>query len=249
VNTQLADPRGQTTRVQTAHWESMRGQTKLLDLGQGVKLELVFIVPGEFLMGSTDGDDDEKPVHRVQLTKGFWMGKYEVTQEQWKTMMGNNPSQFKQPQNPVEQVSWKDALEFCRKAGGRLPSEAEWEYACRAGTTTKYSSGDSEGDLDAIGWHKGNSGAQSHPVGQKAANAWGLYDMNGNVSEWCQDWRGNYSGSAVIDPVGPSSGQYPVVRGGSWSKSARRCRAAFRDSNNPDNFSNDIGFRVCLDVQ
>jgi formylglycine-generating enzyme required for sulfatase activity len=199
-------------------------------------------------MGSNERDD-EKPVHRVKITKGFWMGKYEVTQEQWEAVMGTNLSRFKGAQNPVESVSWNEVVEFCRKTGTRLPTEAEWEYACRAGTTTKYSSGDSDSDLDGVAWYSGNSGNTTHPVGQKQPNAWGLYDMYGNVWEWCADWYAGsyYQNSTGNDPTGPPSGSVRVLRGGSWFSDPGGCRSAGRVWIYPGSRFSYIGFRVCLD--
>ena len=169
--------------------------------------------------------------------------------------MGGNPSHFKGSERPVEQVNWEEAVEYCRKltakqrAEGllpdgwewRLPTEAEWEYAARAGTT-----GARYGELDTIAWYDGNSGKQTHPVSQKAANAWGLYDMMGNVWEWCADWSGGYPTGSVTDPTGPSSGSGRVNRGGSWYDDAGRTRSAFRFRNAPGNRSNNLGFRPAL---
>jgi formylglycine-generating enzyme required for sulfatase activity len=181
-------------------------------------------------MGSPDSDkgrqvSDEKPQHRVRITKPFYLGKYLVTQEQWEAVMGNNPSHFKGPKNPVEQVSWDDCQQFLRQAqrevgvrGGKfqLPTEAQWEYACRAGSTTRYCFGDDESGLGEYAWYDKNSGNKTHPVGEKKPNAWGLYDMHGNVWEWCQDWYdgGYYANSPTDDPTGPGSNR--VLRGGSW---------------------------------
>jgi formylglycine-generating enzyme required for sulfatase activity len=229
-----------------------------------VGMELVWIPAGTFYMGSADGANDEQPVHRVTFSNGFWMGKYEVTQAQWEQVMGNNnPSNFKGENLPVECVSWHDCVAFCakltaqeRQAGKlpdgyrfRLPTEAEWEYACRAGTTTKYYTGDSGGDLARAGWYYGNSGQTTHPVGKKQANNWGLHDMHGNVWEWCADWYDAYSGAGITDPTVPASGQYRVVRGGSWGSCvANRCRAAYRSSYTPDLRYDDLGVRVVVEA-
>jgi formylglycine-generating enzyme required for sulfatase activity len=160
--------------------------------------------------------------------------------------MGSNPSGFKGPNRPVEQVSWNDAQEFIAKLNAkndgyryRLPTEAEWEYAARAGTTGAYA-----GDLDAMGWYDKNSGGKTHLVATKTANAWGLYDMHGNVWEWVQDWYGDYSAVAVTDPVGPNTGSFRVYRGGSWSNWAQYCRSALRDFHSPDIRYNNLGFRL-----
>ena len=239
------------------------GETMTVDLGGGESLELVWIEPGSFMMGSNNGENDEKPVREVTLTKGFWMGKYEVTQGQWERVMGNNPAYFKGARNPVEMVSWDNCQEFIRKLnaldGGRgpalsavegtpraglfrLPTEAEWEYACRAGTT-----GDYAGNLAEMGWYYDNSGNTTHPVGQKKANARGLYDMHGNVWEWCQDWYQNsYSGLVNTDPTGPSAGEYRVVRGGGWSSLAAYARCATRDRFHPAFSYSDNGVRVVV---
>ena len=214
----------------------------------------VSVPAGTFTMGDANGDADETP-HQVTLTKGFELGVYEVTQEQYEQVMGSNPSFFKGPQNPVEQVSWNDAVEFCRKLSAlpseksagyvyRLPTEAEWEYACRAGTTTKYSFGDSESELGDYAWYRDNSGGTTHPVGQKQPNAWGLYDMHGNVWEWCQDWHGDYSKGSTTDPTGAASGSLRVSRGGCWYDYSVRCRSAYRYRYAPDYRSFNLGFRV-----
>jgi formylglycine-generating enzyme required for sulfatase activity len=212
-------------------------------LGGGVKMELVLIPAGSFTMG----DDTEEPAHKVTITKSFYMGKYEVTQAQWEAVMGQNPSRyrkFKKVNNPVEQVSWEACQAFLKKLDEkfgkfavkfRLPTEAQWEYACRAGSTSKYSFGDQGSDLGEYGWFEGNSlvvgfGRCPHPVGEKKPNAWGLYDMHGNVSEWCADWYdgGYYKESPPDDPSGPSSGSSRVVRGGSSGDFALDCHSAFR---------------------
>jgi formylglycine-generating enzyme required for sulfatase activity len=213
----------------------------------GMKLKL--IPAGTFTM--SEGGE----AHKVTLTKPFELGVYEVTQEQYEQVMGSKPSKFKGPQNPVEQVSWTDAVEFCRmlselpaekKAGYvyRLPTEAEWEYACRAGTTTKYSFGDSESELGDYAWYDENSRKTTHPVGGKKPNPWGLYDMYGNVYEWCQDWYGDYPSGSTTDPTGAASGSFRVLRGGCWNFFSDYCHSAFRFSYAPVIRYYYLGFRV-----
>lgn len=218
-------------------------------------LVLAPIAPGTFQMGSNDGENDERPVTRVTLTRGFWLGKTEVTQAQWQVIMGENPSNFKGGDRPVEKVLWAEAMEFCRKLTARertagrlpdnygytLPTEAQWEYACRAGTTGPYA-----GKLDAMAWYDKNSGKETHPVARKQPNAWGLYDMHGNVWEWCLDWKGSYPGGSVTDPTGASSGTYRVLRGAAWFYGAGECRSTLRYGNASDRRFNHVGFRVAL---
>jgi formylglycine-generating enzyme required for sulfatase activity/serine/threonine protein kinase len=240
------------------------GQNAEVELPGGVKVELVWIRPGEFRMGSPGNEagrfNDEGPQTSVRLTRGFWLGKYPVTQGQWQALMGNNPSHFKQSglNAPVEQVSWTEAMEFARRltererAAGRLPegyvytlpSEAQWEYACRAGTTTRFNLGNSDSDLGRAGWFRGNAQGRTHAVGQKTPNAWGLYDMHGNVFEWTRSWFGNYPGGSVVDYEGPSSGSGRVSRGGSWLNNARVCRSANRYDWGPE--LRNVGFRLAL---
>jgi formylglycine-generating enzyme required for sulfatase activity len=197
-----------------------------------IGMKFAVIPAGEFTMGGGQA-------HQVTLTKAFELGVYEVTQEQYEAVMGKHPSKFKGPQNPVEQVSWDDAVEFCRKLSDlpaekkagyvyRLPTEAEWEYSCRAGTTTTYSSGDSESELVDYAWFANNSGNYTHAVGSKKPNPWGLYDMHGNVFEWCQDWYGDYPSGSVTDPTGAASGSCRVLRGGSFDDRASNGRSAYR---------------------
>jgi formylglycine-generating enzyme required for sulfatase activity len=237
--------------------ESVLGQVAV-DLGDGVKLEMLWIPAGEFLMGSPDSDKDarpdEKPQHRVRITRPFYLGKYLVTQAQWQAVMGSDPSHVKGPKNPVEMVSWNDCQAFLdklnTKSGGRggkfqLPTDAQWEYACRAGSTTRYCFGDEESGLDEFAWY-GNSGGRTHPVGEKKPNAWGLYDMHGNVWEWCGDWLdgGYYARSPVDDPMGPTRGSNRVIRGGGWNGGAGDCRSALRSGDEPGDRDGILGFRV-----
>ena len=239
------------------------GQNSTIEPGGGVALDLVWIEPGTFTMGSPASevgrDGDEGPQTQVRLTKGFWLGKFEVTQAQWQELMGNNPSDFQNAGRdaPVEMVSWDQSMAFCRKLteqeqrAGRLPTgyrytlptEAQWEYAARAGTASPYGV---TGNLEDIGWYSANSGGTTKPVGQKRANAWGLHDMHGNVWEWCSDWFGNYPGGNATDPTGPSSGSYRVSRGGSWYFGALPCRSACRVSRLPGFRDLDFGFRLAL---
>lgn len=223
----------------------------------GITIDMVAVKGGNFTMGCTSeqGSDcykDETPPHPVTVGD-FYMGKYEVTQAQWKAVMGSNPSRFSGcDQCPVENVSWNDAQEFIRKLNEltgktyRLPTEAEWEYAARGGAQRKgykYSGSNSIGD---VAWYYGNSGSETHPVGQKNPNELGLYDMSGNVWEWCSDWYGDYSSQAQTNPQGPSSGSGRVLRGGSWGINARYCRVSSRDNYSPAYRSLDGGFRVVL---
>ena len=222
----------------------------------GMKLRL--IPAGEFMMGSPgteSGRGDDETQHGVSITKPFYLGVTEVTQEQYQKVMGTNPSKFKGPQNPVEQVNWNDALEFCRKLSAmpaektagheyRLPTEAEWEYACRSGTTTAYGFGADASRLGDYGWFEGNSDSKTHPVGEKKPNAWGLYDMHSNVAEWCQDRYGVYPGGSATDPTGATSGSDRVIRGGCWFYGAGYCRSALRIRHSPGGRISILGFRV-----
>jgi formylglycine-generating enzyme required for sulfatase activity/serine/threonine protein kinase len=215
-------------------------------------LEMRPIPSGTFTMGSEHAYLNEKPLTRVTISQPFWLGKTEVTQGQWEAVMGENPSHFKSPNRPADSVLWNDAVEFCRKltqrerAAGRLPegyeyalpTEAQWEYACRAGTT-----GDDFGDLNAMAWYGNNSGDQTHSVERKQANAWGLYDMLGNVWEWCLDWKGDYPGGSVTDYRGPASGIVRVRRGGSWDYADFACRPSNRDGAGK---AGSQGFRLAL---
>jgi len=237
-----------------------------ITLGGGVKMDFVLIRPGSFMMGSEKGTDREKPVHQVTLTKPFYTGVYEVTQAQWKAVMGDNPVMDKSispsavsigDDLPVVCVSWDDCQRFLEKlkekvgAGqtGRLPTEAEWEYACRAGSKTEYCSGDDEGRLSDYAWFGGYTDNKAHPVGQKKPNAWGLYDMHGNVSEWCADRYGDYSADGATDPQGAPSGSARVYRGGSSGFPAMLTRSAYRYMFEPSNGATDLGFRLVVSAQ
>jgi len=225
-----------------------------LDLGKGVTLKLVLIPAGKFMMGDVPEPNSLRHQHEVTISKPFYMGVTEVTQAQYEAVMGTNPSYFKGATNPVEMVSWNDATEFCKKLSEktrqavRLPTEAEWEYACRAGSKTRFSFGDAEEGLGDYAWYFANSGGTTHPVGQKKPNAWGLFDMHGNVLEWCADWFGDYSAGAATDPQGPASGTSRVLRCGAWHLVPVLCRAACRGSGTPGNRSAHCGFRVVVSV-
>lgn len=240
---------GLRRKVESVPWKKSLD----INLGDGVRMKMVLIRPGSFVMGSENGGDDEKPVRKVTITQPCYMGVYEVTQAQYEKIMGSNPSNFKGSNLPVEKVSWNDAKDFCRKLSEKtgqtfsLPTEAQWEYACRAGTTTSYCYGDSENSLGDYAWYNGNSGSKTHPVGEKKPNPWGLYDMHGNVWERCEDWFDSeyYANSPLEDPTGPGSGAYRVVRGGGWCGDARICRSAYRAFISPRDRSG-LGFRVCL---
>jgi formylglycine-generating enzyme required for sulfatase activity len=255
------------------------------DFTNSIGMRLKLIAAGTFMMGSPPSEPDrrdDETQHRVRISKPFYLGVYEVTQGQYEKLMGANPSNFKGDNNPVEQVSWEDAALFCRElsarpeeqAAGRvyrLPTEAEWEYACRAGTTTAYSFGSNLTQLEGYAWFGDNSGkmrinseeiwrtdnanwgkrlsdnsCQHHVVGSKRPNAWGLYDMHGNVWEWCQDWYGDYPSGSTADPTGAASGSRRVDRGGSWSRAAGDCRSAYRGRSSPSFRLYDFGFRVAL---
>ena len=217
-------------------------------------VEWVPLPPGEFLMGCSSAEaecaEDEQPAHRVRIAEGVQLARHEVTQALWQAVMGRNPSTFASPDRPVEQVSWDDVQEFLAVLNGRgdgfyyrLPTEAEWEYAARAGASGPY-----HGELDAVAWYAGNAGDQTHPVGLKQPNAWGLHDMHGNVWEWCQDrYEPDYyqklAGAPAVDPRGPSTGEYRVLRGGSWYRFLWFLRASSRLGVRPSSRYPHVGFR------
>ena len=233
-----------------------------------LQADMVFIEGGTFTMGSPINEmgrsNIEGPQHQVMVSS-FYIGKYPVTQEEYLGIMGINPSHTVGQNLPITMVSWFDAIEYCNRRsleegltpvytrtgndvirdryadGYRLPTEAEWEYACRAGTVTPFYSGTT---VDAAGWHSINSGQRKQPVGQKEPNSWGLYDMHGNVLEWCWDWLGEYSHESEIDPQGPNRGTSRVYRGGSWLFEPSQLRSAFRFGNHPNLRVSLVGFRV-----
>lgn len=226
----------------------------------GIKMKLCWIPAGKFTMGSSEREPERgsnEAQVEVALTTGFWMGKYEVTQEEYEKITGSNPSMFADmgDRAPVEQINWDEAMAFCGKLSERerkrsklpdgwaytLPTEAQWEYACRAGESGPYSGG----ELDEVGWYKDNSGGKTHEVGGKKGNAWGLHDVHGNVREWCLDWMEDklLGGS---DTMGPTSGSLRVHRGGDWNYKARDARAAHRYGTTPTTRRRSVGFRVCV---
>lgn len=220
---------------------------------KGVKFKMVEVDGGVFKMGSESGDDDETPVHEVKL-KSFSIGQTEVTQELWETVMGTNSSNWKGLKLPVENVSWNDCQTFITKLNAltgqqfRLPTEAEWEYAARGGSQSKGYTYSGSNSLDEVAWYWSNSDSKTHDVATKSPNELGIYDMSGNVFEWCQDWYGDnyYVSSVIINPTGPSSGSYRVCRGGSWYSAATNCRCAYRSSGTPSISNFKLGFRLAL---
>jgi formylglycine-generating enzyme len=222
-----------------------------------IAMKLRLIEPGEFMMGSDKGgewDKQEKPAHKVKITKAFYIGVYEVTQEQYEKIMGKNPSSFKGAKLPVDSVGWKEAQEFCKKLSEKenaeyfLPTEAQWEYACRAGSKTEYYWGDKMDN--EFCWYTGTSGKKTHDVGTKKSNDFGLYDMSGNVYEICSDWydENYYKTSPEEDPKGPEKGTGKVIRGGCWAARETYCRSASRVGISERAEMDRIGFRVCRAV-
>jgi formylglycine-generating enzyme required for sulfatase activity len=237
------------------------------ELTNSIGMKLLLIPKGTFTMGSPEseqGRQKEEVQHEVTISKDYYLGVYEVTQAQYEKVMGKNPSLYQgalvgnlDADLPVEKVSWDDASGFCKKLSDlpeekkagrkyRLPTEAEWEYACRAGSKTAYSFDDEEGLLPEYGWFNRNSSDRTHTVGLLEPNAWGLYDMHGNVSEWCSDLYGEYPKVSVSDPVGPREGSHRVIRGGSWLYLSEDCRSATRSHSDPLGSGTYGGFRVAL---
>ncbi len=251
--------------ILTIYSGSLFGQEiKTIDLPDGVSMDFIRIPKGSFMMGSdTDEQDrqkDEGPAHEVTISNDFYMGQVEVTQEQWITIMGGNPSVFHRypasDQHPVDRVTWEDTQVFIAKLNDlnigafRLPTEAEWEYASRAGTQTRYSFGDDPKyqELIEYAWFNSRSEGRSWPVRTKKSNPWGLYGMHGSVWEWCADWYGPYSKDAAIDPVGPVSGENKVIRGGSWYNEPEALRSANRHRQPVDSRQTNNGFRLVMEI-
>jgi len=252
--------------TQKAPAPAFAAKTEIVALPGDVPLEMAWIPEGTFLMGQREGEQNaypnkETPQHAVALSRGYWMGKYEVTKEQWRAVMGTEPWTGRRyvdeaPRTPAVCVSWEDAQAFVDKLSSmtgktfRLPTEAEWEYACRAGTATRFYWGDDPmyEEIDRRAWWRGNALITpeqcARPVGQMPPNPWGLYDMSGNVSEWCRDWHGYYGGGPETDPVGPSTAEHRVLRGGSWMSIGGHCRSSRRHHELPSMAKSDFGFRV-----
>ena len=235
-------------------------KTAIIDLGGGVTMEFILIQPGSYDMGTNeeaDPDGDASPPRKVTLTQPFYLGKFEVTQEQWEKIMGGNPSHFKGAKRPVESVSWNACQEFLAKLQERtgrkfaLPTEAQWEFACRAGTTTRWSFGDLDSRLGDYAWFGDVSGRTTHAVGKKQPNAWGLYDLHGNVAEWCADWYAKYRDARgqATDPSGPAAGDSRVARGGAWGDDSGYLRSTYRNCNGPDGANEGIGLRCAMQVE
>ena len=237
------------------------------EITNSIGMKLMLIPKGTFMMGSPEseeGRDKDENQHEVTISKDYYLGVYEVTQAQYEKVMGKNPSYFQgaivgneNADLPVDRVSWEDAVEFCKKLSDlpeekkagrvyRLPTEAEWEYACRVGSKTAYSFDDEEGLLPEYGWFKRNSSNRTHTVGLLEPNAWGLYDLHGNVWEWCSDRHGEYPKGAVSDPTGPCEGSNRVIRSGGWYGEAALCRSALRRGHVPSIRLNSHGFRLAL---
>ena len=235
---------------------SSGGNTISIPVKDGISIDMVKVETGTFMMGATlemqDFYDDEMPVHQVTLTNDYYMGKYEVTQALWQAVMGNNPSKFKGDNLPVESVSWKDCQKFISKLNKktgrkfRLPTEAEWEYAARGGKKSRGYQYSGSSNISDVAWYAGNSSNKTHPVGTKQSNELGLYDMTGNVWEWCQDWYGSYVSSSQTNPTGAVSESRRVRRGGGWYNNEENCRSSCRSGVTPDARYYFLGLRLVL---
>ena len=235
---------------------SLTGNTITIPVKDGISIDMVRVKAGTFTMGATaemkKPEDWEKPTHRVTLTNDYYIGKYEVTQALWQAVMGSNPSSRKGDNLPVEQVSWNDCQDFLSKLNRitgktfRLPTEAEWEYAARGGNKSRGYQYSGSNNLSDVAWYEDNSGYVTHAVGTKQANELGIYDMSGNVWEWCLDRCGKYSRFSQVNPIGANSGSYRVFRGGCWLNFAKFCRSSFRFGNTPDFRNNNLGLRLVL---
>ena len=244
------------TTASSTTGSSLSGNTITIPVKDGISIDMVRVEAGTFTMGATpkmkDPYDDEKPTHQVTLTNDYYIGKYEVTQALWQAVMDNNPSNFKGDNLPVECVSWDDCQEFISKLNSitgktfRLPTEAEWEYAARGGKKSRGYQYSGSNNISDVAWYNDNSGSKTHAVGSKQANKLGIYDMTGNVWEWCQDRKGSYSSSSQVNPTGANSGSFRVNRGGSWGYIAGFCRSSYRFGSTPNRRSYDLGLRLVL---
>ena len=255
-------------KVEAGERKIKEDPTKTIYLDNGVSLTMIKVEPGSFMMGSENGSDNQKPVHQVTLTQAYYLGKTEVTQAQWRAVMGttveeqrykantSGPLRGVGDNNPIYYINWHEAIAFCQKLNdeGRapkgwkftLPTEAQWEYAARGGNKSRGYTYSGSNDVDDVAWYDENSGSETHAVRQKRANELGFYDMSGNVDEWCLDRYGSYSSNAVTDPQGPQSGALHVLRGGSWCFGAQYCRSARRYGCIPDYRGYCHGFRLAL---
>ena len=254
------EPLSQSIQVNSSsrsfNFTMKKKENQLSPIIQNLINNMVHVEGGTFTMGATseqgsDAESEEKPAHQVTLSS-FSIGKYEVTQEEWEAVMGNNPSSLKGAKRPVESVSWSDCRQFIRKLrtltgkNFRMPTEAEWEYAARGGNKSRGYKYSGSNILDDVGWYDSNSSSSTHDAGQLDPNELGLYDMSGNVWEWCADWYGSYDSNSQSNPGGPSSGSVRVFRGGSWNNYAGRCRVSFRGYSSPGGASSNLGLRLAL---
>ena len=252
----LAGMLSTNTTVPTSTGSTLSDNPITIPVKKGISIDMVRVEAGTFTMGATSEMEDpydwEKPTHQVTLTNDYYIGKYEVTQALWKAVMGNNPSNFKGDNLPVEKVSWDDCQEFINKLNRitgktfRLPTEAEWEYAARGGKKSRGYQYSGSNNISDVAWYSDNSGNMTNDVGSKQANELGIYDMTGNVLEWCQDRYGRYDSFSQVNPTGANSGSDRVYRGGSWSYTARYCRSSYRYFITPDDHCNFLGLRLVL---
>ena len=252
----LAGMLSTNTTVSTATGSTLSGNTITIPVKDGISIDMVRVEVGTFTMGATPEMEDpynwEKPTHQVTLTNDYYIGKYEMTQALWQAVMGSNPSRFKGDNLPVEMVSWDECQEFISKLNSitgktfRLPTEAEWEYAARGGNKSRGYQYSGSNNISDVAWYDDNSGSKTHAVGSKQSNELGIYDMTGNVWEWCQDWYGSYSSSSQVNPIGANSGSNRVIRGGSWSGAAWGCRSSYRYGSSPGYRGSNFGLRLVL---
>jgi formylglycine-generating enzyme required for sulfatase activity len=216
--------------------------------------QMIYVEEGTFMIGSNDGYDNQKPIHEVTLSR-FYIGQFTVTQKEWEAVMGSNPSEDQGDNLPITHVSWNDVQEFIAKLNlqtdmqYRLPTEAEWEYAARGGNQSNGFEYAGSNNVDEVAWHRGNCNDTLFPIGQKKPNELGLYDMSGNVFEWCEDWYGDYPSTPQMNPKGPDTGKWRILRGGSWDDHSQYCRINYRSNLDPNARYNFIGFRLAHDFE